>query len=678
MKRKLLYVATFATGMLLTACSNDDNLLDGAKENGLGAIFNEQGNAFFCVNINRPDVAAGSRAAGEDGPTDGTGLDDRNFNNGVSNEYNIENATLLLFGQKASTNNERDYELISYYNLAPEDWEKDDTNAQITQKRTSVVKVSKTNTDGYVGLWALVLANKMNYVSITGDEDSPEITYRNSPNAGDPYVAVSPTKGTKLTYGELADLQIVERHRNYKTSAFFMSNMPYTSAAADGTSPLSVQTLYQVDIAALYTSKETAQTNAAAVTINIERSLAKIEVKKGASFDPETEVEGLTADVKGWFVDNTNPGTSLMRKCFEGTPETPSYDYLNYKTGINDPAPESWSGFRFVSPSNVSAGCHRTFWAIDNYYDEDAPADYLITKKNTVADTELMKFDVEGNVLSGSLREMDSYYYCTENTFDVKHQTENNTTRVVVAATFNNEKDFYTVSTKEGEIFNEKTDMTAEQNLQNYIKDEVVKRSINQAWAEYYLNTPANLKNYLKVTFKYDNAKDANRADATAGKLTAAITLDEAAITAAGDLKTGTIADAVSHWPSDNDEALNGTSYIYNYYKNGAAFYSIKIKHFGNQETPWKGVVGMHNTVPSNYGADGTTENDLKAAKNYLGRYGVVRNSWYNITVTGIRQIGSPTVPDTPNIPDDTVEQYLKYTINVTPWRLYKQSEKLQ
>ncbi|MBQ0048966.1 MAG: Mfa1 fimbrilin C-terminal domain-containing protein [Bacteroidales bacterium] len=664
--KKVFYFAAVAATMLFTACS-ENNLAeqDVVVENSLGSVFNEQGNAFFNVNINIPDVASASKADGDEV----LGEDDRNFNDGEKNEYNVENATLLLFGQKEDQTNERDYELISYYNLTPGDWEKND-QAQITQSRTAVVKVSKTNTEGYTALWALVLANKMNYVTIEGEENAPVLKYRTSEQATAAYTEVSP-KGEKLTYGEIADLQITERHRNYKTSAFFMSNMPYTAATANGTESLEVKTLYWVNTQALYTSKEKAEDSDPAVVINIERSLAKVEVKTATDFDETTEVEKLKAKVEGWFVDNTNPKTSLMRNCAE---PTDPFAYLNYQSAFNP----KYAGYRFVSNGYVTPGCFRTFWAVDHNYNEDATD--LISKKNTVATIDMMKFDVDGNVLSGSLREMGSYYYCTENTFDVAHQTEENTTRVIVAATFNDEKDFYTVSTQEGDIYKETGKegeegyVSAADNLKEYIKNEVVRRSINQAWAEYYLTDPSTLKNYIDVTFSYNNNAE-NPSTPTAGKLIAGISVNAEKLS--GHTKTEhTPAEAVAKWPADNNTALNGSSYVYNYYKNGAAFYSIKIKHFGDAETPWTGKVGMHNTVASNYGV-GTDE--PTPSKNYLGRYGVVRNSWYNITVTGIRQIGSPTVPDAPvDVPDDVVEQYLKYTINVTPWRIYTQSEKLQ
>ena len=68
---------------------------------------------------------------------------------------------------------------------------------------------------------------------------------------------------------------------------------------------------------------------------------------------------------------------------------------------------------------------------------------------------------------------------------------------------------------------------------------------------------------------------------------------------------------------------------------------------------------------------------------NYLGRYGVLRNNWYQIEVTGIRQIGNPTVinPSDPGVgggdPDDNVDNYLSVKIHITPWAVRTQKVEL-
>ena len=55
-------------------------------------------------------------------------------------------------------------------------------------------------------------------------------------------------------------------------------------------------------------------------------------------------------------------------------------------------------------------------------------------------------------------------------------------------------------------------------------------------------------------------------------------------------------------------------------YENGESYYIARIKHFGDDLTPWK------------EGNDTYGENNL----NWLGRYGVLRNNWYDLTIEKI------------------------------------------
>lgn len=50
------------------------------------------------------------------------------------------------------------------------------------------------------------------------------------------------------------------------------------------------------------------------------------------------------------------------------------------------------------------------------------------------------------------------------------------------------------------------------------------------------------------------------------------------------------------------------------------------------------------------------------------GRYGVVRNTWYQLTVNKISRPGEPEIPDTPNIPDDQQEAYINVQVNILSW----------
>lgn len=64
-------------------------------------------------------------------------------------------------------------------------------------------------------------------------------------------------------------------------------------------------------------------------------------------------------------------------------------------------------------------------------------------------------------------------------------------------------------------------------------------------------------------------------------------------------------------------------------------------------------------------------------AENFLGRYGVLRNNWYNIEITNIKNVGSAVVPEIKlNDPTsgDKPENYISVRINVLSWAKRNQS----
>lgn len=83
------------------------------------------------------------------------------------------------------------------------------------------------------------------------------------------------------------------------------------------------------------------------------------------------------------------------------------------------------------------------------------------------------------------------------------------------------------------------------------------------------------------------------------------------------------------------------------YYKDGECYYYTQaIKHFGQDYK-----LG-----------------DDKEDPKYLGRYGVVRNNWYELTINSVSGPGEPeiTPPDGGHVDDE--EGYIKCTINVLSW----------
>ena len=57
-------------------------------------------------------------------------------------------------------------------------------------------------------------------------------------------------------------------------------------------------------------------------------------------------------------------------------------------------------------------------------------------------------------------------------------------------------------------------------------------------------------------------------------------------------------------------------------------------------------------------------------ANDYLGRYGVLRNNWYDLKIGSIKTLGSPVPLDysADGTPDDELEGYINVKINIMSW----------
>ena len=91
-------------------------------------------------------------------------------------------------------------------------------------------------------------------------------------------------------------------------------------------------------------------------------------------------------------------------------------------------------------------------------------------------------------------------------------------------------------------------------------------------------------------------------------------------------------------------------------YKSGESYYIARIKHFGGS-TPW-------NEGDATYGDDNNDNNTM-----YLGRYGVLRNNWYELTVNSVSGPGTPDVPTIkPDVPDDENYRYISVSVKILDW----------
>ena len=104
------------------------------------------------------------------------------------------------------------------------------------------------------------------------------------------------------------------------------------------------------------------------------------------------------------------------------------------------------------------------------------------------------------------------------------------------------------------------------------------------------------------------------------------------------------------------------TDVTVDYYHNGAMYYAIPIRHFDDNESP-------DLTTDENY-AEWKDARFVYPEK-YTGRYGLLRNNWYELTINSITGLGSPTKPTPePEDPDDPKDKtyYINATINILGW----------
>ena len=69
-------------------------------------------------------------------------------------------------------------------------------------------------------------------------------------------------------------------------------------------------------------------------------------------------------------------------------------------------------------------------------------------------------------------------------------------------------------------------------------------------------------------------------------------------------------------------------------------------------------------------GVNGTPTEKEQCAANWLGRYGVLRNNWYDIKVNSIKYLGDPTPKDFSGDPttDDELDGYISAQIHILSW----------
>lgn len=563
-------------------------------------------------------------------PTDNNRGSRADLDDGLANEYGIKNAYLVLF--EGAENDEDAATFKGAYELSNSDFEMVGNNHVTLTKRIAFANDTKPAEGNK--LYALVVLNNNGLFTVDATHTLTFAT--TNVNATDyasraNFINFSKAIASTNTDGETPFASDVANN------GIFMTNAPLCTKPGGGTAPTGAKIKTLADVTSnIYTTEAEAKSKPAA-EIYVERAVAKVTVQNKTGelvANQNNAASKISYQLYNWVVDNTNKKSYIVRQYNK-----------DWNSIHSDKVTTGDYQYRFVWGSEVNPNAtegnklYRTSFAQDPEYDTPAAnaANY-----NQMASNAKMTLSAEfGN---------DHPQYCNENTFKVTAQNQDQTTRVVLGVklsapgTTTYDADLYTVNDNKDVVYTKAT-------LAERLKNILLKEAAVNTWVKAHATDAS-----FDITF------DANEAGTT--------TITKA--TFKGKTAAGAAEETLETFTTNFNKALPNIVR----YKGGVAYYAVRIKHFGDTEgTPWN-VAGQGVTAGGNsliYPNPSTGNNDGW----FLGRYGVVRNNWYDISVNKIQTLGDATTPALSNTPDDVLENYISVSINVLSWSKHTQDADL-
>lgn len=558
-------------------------------------------------------------------PTDNNRGSRADLDDGLANEYGIKNAYLVLF--EGAENDEDAATFKGAYELSNSDFEMVGNNHVTLTKRIAFANDTKPAEGNK--LYALVVLNNNGLFTVdathtltfaTTNVNATDYTSRAN------FINFSKAIASTNTDGETPFASDVANN------GIFMTNAPLCTKPGGGTAPTGAKIKTLADVTSnIYTTEAEAKSKPAA-EIYVERAVAKVTVQNKTGelvANQNNAASKISYQLYNWVVDNTNKKSYIVRQYNK-----------DWNSIHSDKVTTGDYQYRFVWGSEVNPNAtegnklYRTSFAQDPEYDTPAAnaANY-----NQMASNASMAMSAEfGN---------DHPQYCNENTFKVTAQNQDQTTRVVlgvkmsVPGTTTYDEDLYTINDNKEVVY---TKATLAERLKKILLNDPAVKTWTKTHTTYsfditFNNTTAGVTTIDKATFKDNTAPD----------------------------------EKLESFTTNLNNALPNIVR----YKGGVAYYAVRIKHFGDTDTPWnkegQGVTAGGNSLiypnPSAGASDGW----------FLGRYGVVRNNWYDINVKKIQTLGDATIPAFTNDPDDVLENYISVSINVLSWSKHTQDADL-
>ena len=481
--------------------------------------------------------------------------------------------------------------------------------------------------------YALAILNPTSNFAVTTSADAT------NEDAGD---AVLTTK-LQLTLntdfeGTLADLNTAATYNadiasTQNNGNFLMTNAPIAKSASFMKSNQPTDADYVMTLAPItvYNEKTLAEGAASDNPIYVERAVAKTTLKVNATTEPKLTVDSevpaydeATVTFTGWKLQNTNKNYYPVRKVTDASIP----DWEDWKTYFNEGTAVTTNEInRFFGET---ANPYRTYWGIDPNYDQvlsgaDLGTNFNILNQGGSASIDWNTVGVSSTVdYSGKLVE-----YCAENTTKAQAMQDDQLTGVLLKATFTPK------GATSGTNFFMRNNTSA-----IYVETDFI------AWATAILangGTGIPLNDGETLSLK-DNAN--------AGPITTS-----AQVQALLQVKvTNPSTSTKELTEAQANEILTEAGGNIKFYQDGVTYYyTTIIEHFGGTQTP----VASTTTISS--------VTDYDEAK-HLGRYGMVRNNWYELQINSVSGPGEPEIPEIPSEPVDETNSYINCEINVLSW----------
>lgn len=543
------------------------------------------------------------------------------FNDGVEAEYKVNEVIIALFygntEEAATCQWAFKLDNTNFIPSVP-------ANDNITSYYASGVRMIPAPTNN---VYALAIVNPISKFDVSTSTDA------DNENAGDAvlttYLTVDGGKfsGTLSALNDVLTAAAITDVTGVSYNDFMMTNAPIankTSFTYTGTPNLTDPDAFQVTTLApitVYNNKTTAEGAEKDNPIYVERVVAKTQVKIGDnSTDGSLDV---TSDVTAY------EGAKVQFKGWKLQNTNKKY-YPVRK--VTDATIADWADWAAFAPSaSISAGNnrffgttakpYRTYWGIDPNYSENTSDDY------NVVITEPTWNDV------GYTGKESKIEYCLENTTTAKTMQNNRLTSVILKGIFTlkdagADTDFFMINNTSA----------------IYTEEEFLKVATAALKDDNALSSGASLQLNTGLT----SGADITTWDGVQNLLV--IT------NGTSGLLTKNQATAIL-----NSSAIGGNI---KYYKGGVTYYyATVIRHFDESEAP----LGVSITSADNY-----------VEADHLGRYGVLRNNWYELTINSVSGPGEPEIPDGGGTnPPDKTASYINCEINVLSWAKRSQDVEL-